>query len=298
MKDLCLRPYVDRIIAIPSIRSTPVLDLSSLSASMHSPALKPISIALSPSADRSTLIPNPHQQQHYLSPPLTPFLKHLSTEDQPKPPNSQQSYFPPSLPAIREMLPPERRPDTVPTVLENHVLPGSASERRSQLEFTETLGAIPSSTAHGATSVPDPSRLQQVFTSQSVNGIPPSSSMLSPLLRRNKAHVASACVNCKKAHLACDGTSPCLLVPRTSLPSIYGGSHLGVCRSCNRTPIMHGLAVIRAAPAECGCMSSGSCAPPSVRDIILCVCASGIEDCVFGGRAPVSGNGVGNYFSS
>ena len=29
-----------------------------------------------------------------------------------------------------------------------------------------------------------------------------------PLLRRPKAHVRSACVNCKKAHLACDGTDP------------------------------------------------------------------------------------------
>jgi hypothetical protein len=198
-----------------SIRSTPVLVLSSLSASMHSPALKPISIALCPSADRSTLIPNTHQQ-HYLSPPLTPFLTHLSHEDHSKHPNSLQSYFPPSLPAIRDMLPPERRPDTVPTEpLKNLVYSASAPERRSQLELTETLDPIPSSIARGTTSIPDPNRLQQVFSSQPLNGIPASSSMLSPLLRRNKAHVASACVNCKKAHLACDGTSPCVLVRRS-----------------------------------------------------------------------------------
>jgi len=203
---------------------------------MHSPALKPISIALFPSADRSTLLPNPHQQQHYLSPPLTPFLKHLSPEDQSGPPNSPPSYFPPSLPAIRDMLPPERRPDTVPTELENHVLPSSAPERRSQLEFTETLSAIPSSTVRGAIAVPDPSRLQQVFPSQSLNGIPPSSSILSPLLRRNKAHVASACVNCKKAHLACDGTSPCLPVPRGPFPVSMVVASRGV--SQPQAPIM------------------------------------------------------------
>jgi hypothetical protein len=27
--------------------------------------------------------------------------------------------------------------------------------------------------------------------------------------RRTKAHVASACVNCKKAHLSCDVQRPC-----------------------------------------------------------------------------------------
>jgi hypothetical protein len=189
------------------------------------------------------------------------------------------------------MLPHERRSDAVPTESENHVYSDSAPDRHSQKEFTETLAANSASTPRGAAAVPEPNRLLPVYTSQSLNGLSSSSTILSPLLRRNKAHVASACVNCKKAHLACDGTSlslvPCLF------PTIYGGrSSLAV---PSPPPIMAGW--IRAAAAECGCMSSGSCAAPSVRDFFLsCVaCESGIGDCV-GGRGPVSGNGIGNYF--
>src|SRR5579859_1688428 len=176
---------------------------------MPSAAIKPISIALFPAADRSTLISNSHQQ-HYLSPPLTPFLHHLSNDDQSKVTNSPPSYFPPSLPHLREMLPLKRRPDTVPTESETHTYTSSAQERHSQMEITENLAANPSSAPHGASAVAEPNRLLPVYTSQSLNGVPSSSSMLSPLLRRNKAHVASACVNCKKAHLACDGLFPAL----------------------------------------------------------------------------------------
>lgn len=175
---------------------------------MPSPATKPISIALFPAAaDRSTLISNSHQQ-HYLSPPLTPFLHHLSNGDHSKLRNSPPSYFPPSLPSLREMLPHERRPDTVPTESETHVYTSSGQERHSQKDITESLAVNSSSPPHGAQSLPEPNRLLPVYTSQSLNGVSPSTSMLSPLLRRNKAHVASACVNCKKAHLACDGMLP------------------------------------------------------------------------------------------
>lgn len=263
---------------------------------MHSPALKPISIALCPSADRSTLIPNTHQQ-HYLSPPLTPFLTHLSPEDHSKHPTSLQSYFPTSLPAIRDMLPPERRPDTVPTEpLNNLVYSASAPERRSQLELTETLDPIPSSITRGTTSIPDPNRLQQVFSSQPLNGIPPSSSMLSPLLRRNKAHVASACVNCKKAHLACDGTSPCVLVRRSPfrLSTVVASRWLS---QLLPTPYQWGQTVICAAAAECGCMSSGSCAHCPVLGIFPCgwrIWDRGL--CVRGEGSGIGERGMGNYF--
>lgn len=37
---------------------------------------------------------------------------------------------------------------------------------------------------------------------------PPPSRPTKPA-RRTKAHVASACVNCKKAHLSCDVQRPC-----------------------------------------------------------------------------------------
>ena len=80
---------------------------------MPSFELKPTSIALFPTAaDRSTLIPNSHQQ-HYLSPPLTPYtFPAYGEKHEPIPPI--ESPFLPSLPAFREMLPHEDRRQTPP----------------------------------------------------------------------------------------------------------------------------------------------------------------------------------------
>ena len=82
----------------------------------------------------------------------------------------------------------------------------------------------------------DPARILPLYTAQPHNSVPQTSSIVSPLVRRNKAHVASACVNCKKAHLACDGKFPHPFCPITS---IYG---------CNVSPFLR----YQAAISRCG----------------------------------------------
>ena len=62
----------------------------------------------------------------------------------------------------------------------------------------------------------DPVRLMPLYSTQPHNAVSQPPSVVPPLLRRNKAHVASACVNCKKAHLACDGNDP-----HAFSPSVY-----------------------------------------------------------------------------
>jgi hypothetical protein len=169
---------------------------------MPSLGLKPTSITLFPTAaDRSTIIPNSHQQ-HYLSPPLTPYLHVPSYEDNSKSPPS--SYHP-SLPTLREMLPLEDRQQPSPPHPEKHVYSLPAPQQHPQQDLTGLLDLNSDTTPHGVQHVTDPNRLISHYSVQSHNGVVQATS-ISPLLRRNKAHVASACVNCKKAHLACDGT--------------------------------------------------------------------------------------------
>jgi hypothetical protein len=170
---------------------------------MPSLGLRPTSITLFPTgADRSTIIPNSHQQ-HYLSPPLTPYLHGHSYDDSS---NSPPSSYHPSLPTLREMLPLENRqqPPSPPDP-EKHIYSLPAAQQHSQRDLTELLDLNPDTTPRGVQHVTDPNRLISHYSTQSHNGVVQATS-ISPLLRRNKAHVASACVNCKKAHLACDGT--------------------------------------------------------------------------------------------
>jgi hypothetical protein len=173
---------------------------------MPSFELKPTSIALFPTAaDRSTLIPNPHQQ-HYLSPPLTPYsFPAYSETHEPNPPI--ESPFLPSLPTFREMLPHEDRRQTPPLDPERHVYPLPVLQHHSEHDVTALAEHNSASTLHGSHHISDPARLLPLYSVQP-HAASLSSSLVSPLLRRNKAHVASACVNCKKAHLACDGNSP------------------------------------------------------------------------------------------
>src|SRR5579859_5117706 len=169
---------------------------------------KPISIALFPTAaDRSTLIPNSHQQ-HYLSPPLTPFLQFPSYNEKFEPFSPIKSPPHLSLPAFREMLPHEDQQKLSPTDPDRHAYPASAPQQHLEHDMAAIQDPNSASTPRGAPQMTDPSRLLPLYTSQShTPGLEPSG-MVSPLLRRNKAHVASACVNCKKAHLACDGKTP------------------------------------------------------------------------------------------
>ena len=79
----------------------------------------------------------------------------------------------------------------------------------------ETIGELPSQPGPWALNYPAPSTSYQAapsLLSSSVSGSEPrfALSPLSPRTsRKPKAHVASACVNCKKKHLRCDSTRPC-----------------------------------------------------------------------------------------
>jgi hypothetical protein len=177
---------------------------------------KPTSISLFPTtADRSTLT-NAHQQ-YYLSPPLTPYLHfptHKDNSDSNSPPLS--SYHP-TLPALQEMLPNESQQKKFSDDVERFQQRNSASQQRPERERNELIehNSIPTYASDQHPN--DPARLVPLYSAHPHNIMPQSSNIIAPLLRRNKAHVASACVNCKKAHLACDGKNP----PTQFLVSVY-----------------------------------------------------------------------------
>jgi len=77
-----------------------------------------------------------------------------------------------------------------------------------QLEGLLTGADSPDTFVADLTDNPDPAQPPRLSGVRSQN-FGPGSGITPPLLRRNKAHIASACVNCKKAHLACDASRPC-----------------------------------------------------------------------------------------
>lgn len=66
--------------------------------------------------------------------------------------------------------------------------------------------AVPFSTHRGHTTLPP---IQQPVTAPSVPAPNPIAGPSYTRGRKSKAHVASACVNCKRAHLSCDVNRPC-----------------------------------------------------------------------------------------
>jgi len=192
---------------------------------MPSLATKPSSIALFPTAaDRSTLIPSAYQQ-HYLSPPLTPY-PHFPLSLEKSPVTSPVSPYP-QLPAFREMLPHENRQQQQPspTDAEHFVYPTSAPSQPSGRQVQDLIEPNPIATYHSGQHMNDPTRLLPLYASHSPQIVTQTPPIVSPILRRNKAHVASACVNCKKAHLACDGSYPLTHPPCFALvSSIYGNT--------------------------------------------------------------------------
>lgn len=159
-------------------------------------------------------------QQHYLSPPLTPFLQYPTPLDQ-----TNLSQSPPSdprlpLPSLREMLPHQGRGQTSPTESEAHGYSLSASQQTQERSINDSIERNSISIPRGIQHVNDPTRLLPLYANASSTILQTAPPIVSPLLRRNKAHVASACVNCKKAHLACDGN----YLPSPCFASIYGNS--------------------------------------------------------------------------
>ena len=173
---------------------------------MPSLGIKPTSLLLFPTAaDRSTLT-NTHQQ-HYLSPPLTPFPRFVSHYDNPDSTSPPQSSWHPALPALQEMLPDEIQQRKLTNNSEHYHKPSALQQQpeRERKEIMEHNSAQPYRNGQHGT---DPARLVPLYSTQPHNLVPQSTTVVAPLLRRNKAHVPSACVNCKKAHLACDGNEP------------------------------------------------------------------------------------------
>jgi hypothetical protein len=234
---------------------------------MPSLGIRPTSITLFPTAaDRST-IPASHQQ-HYLSPPLTPYPHLHGYDDTLK--SSPPSSYHPSLPTLREMLPLESRQQHSPSDPEQHAYVHPAPQPHSQRDLTELSDLNHDTAPRGVQHATDPSRIISHYSSQSHNGVVQSAS-ISPLLRRNKAHVASACVNCKKAHLACDGTSSLSLFFRLSTSLFLFSPSFPVFSLCLLSPIIydprrsHGMWI---------CMSGGICAQaPNIRILFLFCCA-------------------------
>src|SRR5271170_4188533 len=213
---------------------------------MPSPRTKPTSIALfPPTADRSTLT----HQQYYLSPPLTPYPQFPTYHESLEQTSPHLPPFRPSLPALEEMLPHETREARSPTEPQRHHHHPSAVKQSPEQGLKDIMEHNSVSTYRGEQHLADPARLLPLYTTQSHATIPQQTSTISPLLRRNKAHVASACVNCKKAHLACDGTTSSPLVL-----SIYGFVFQ---ISFSTPPIMPAVSRLF---DECLCMSSGGCA--------------------------------------
>jgi hypothetical protein len=209
--------------------------------------IKPTSIALFPTAaDRSTL--TSAHQQYYLSPPLTPYSRYTPYNEQSDRTSPVTSSYQPSLPALQEMLPNETKqeqPSTDAQAQHQH----SAPARHSERDAKETVGHSSPSTYHGGQPPTDPVRLVPLYSAQQHNTVSQTTNIIPPL-RRNKAHVASACVNCKKAHLACDGNDP-----HAFSPSIY----LWIPIFFFLFFFFSGIRVICRFATESGCMST-SCA--------------------------------------
>ena len=119
-----------------------------------------------------------------------------SAQSQPTPyPSPPMSGSPPPTFPKLELSP--RQDIQIPNVLE-----GSRYSYRSS-ELSQTNNISPISTGENRIS-----QSAQLAAAPPIGRSPfmaPSTSIPSQPQRRTKSHVASACVNCKKAHLACDG---------------------------------------------------------------------------------------------
>lgn len=163
---------------------------------------KPTSIALlPPAADRANLA-NGHQ--YYLSPPLTPYPHFQSFHDSFDSISPVTASYHPSLPALQEMLPHDgrqRNSTTDPERFQSLSATLQHPRRESKAILKNNMNAMYT----GGQIANGPARLLSTYSAPNHTTSPPPAPIASPMLRRNKAHVASACVNCKKAHLACDG---------------------------------------------------------------------------------------------
>ncbi|GIJ92051.1 hypothetical protein Asppvi_011026 [Aspergillus pseudoviridinutans] len=93
------------------------------------------------------------------------------------------------------------------SAFQQYVAPVTREEIRPPFIFNETA---PNSQAPlGTTEQRAAQEPSTTFPSSNFGASPPARELLPKGTRRTKAHVASACVNCKKKHLGCDPARPC-----------------------------------------------------------------------------------------
>ncbi|GIK05707.1 hypothetical protein Aspvir_009820 [Aspergillus viridinutans] len=93
------------------------------------------------------------------------------------------------------------------SAFQQYVAPATREEIRPPFTFNET---VPGSQAPlGTTEQRAAQEPSTTFPSSSFGTSPTARELLPKGTRRTKAHVASACVNCKKKHLGCDPARPC-----------------------------------------------------------------------------------------
>jgi hypothetical protein len=206
---------------------------------MPSLGIKPAPIANFPSAADRSLFLNSYQH-HYLSPPLTPFLQPpFFQSEKVEVSRSPPPTFTQSLPGLREMLPQQGREQLSQPDPGAHAYTLSAQQQPHERSIHDPVEHNSVSVPRGLQHSNDPTRILPLYSSSSTSLQTPS--IGSPLLRRNKAHVASACVNCKKAHLACDGKYS----PISVFVSMFGnslnpphGTHFPPYRASSRSGVM------------------------------------------------------------
>ena len=219
----------------------------------HSLDTESTSIALLPcGVDRGSFATG--HQQCYLSPPLTPYPRYHTSHDCLDSISPVLAPYRTPLPSLQEMLPHDRRQQKSPTD-SGRFRSHSASYQHPRRESKEILESSRSAMYNGGQVANDPAPLLPMYPTQNHATIPPPATIVSPTVRRNKAHVASACVNCKKAHLACEGIYPPphgFQSPGRSINCRYLFFAASVSPFSCAPPI-----VLRSpAMAECGCMST------------------------------------------
>lgn len=115
----------------------------------------------------------------------------------------KRSYTPPTSTTAATVVPSPATP------LE-HTAPRLGAQSRGD----ETISEFPVQSGPYLPTYPHPSVYQSASSlSGSLTGAHESRYVLSPVspraARKPKAHVASACINCKKKHLRCDNSRPC-----------------------------------------------------------------------------------------
>lgn len=133
-------------------------------------------------------------------------------------PSPPMSHSPPPLDPLSPKQDARRPSGSITLPHDIHGIPGRAQEQLPRSPEQHLQGPVSATVSSEGEGFPAPfpsldngesshPHLAQISSSAQRSPFAAQPSFLPPQLpRRTKSHVASACVNCKKAHLACDGT--------------------------------------------------------------------------------------------